>query len=272
MRCCILLALLLVTLNIRAEEIPKRIISLSPRITKSLYLLGVDERIVANTVYCVTPDEARKKEKIGTVVRMDIEKTISLSPDIVLATSLSNPEQVKRLRDLGIKVVQFPSPRSLDELLGEFLALGRIVGREEEAGRIIRDVLVGLDVIKGEVMGLPRRKVVVQVGTRPLYISPKASFVNEIIELSGGINVGPDGDDGRVGYEEVVKQNPEVIIIATMGFVGEEEKRVWKRYPSIEAVRGERIYIIDSERLCSLTPPDFLEAVKTLKDLLHPEL
>jgi iron complex transport system substrate-binding protein len=264
--------LMLATLDVEAEEPPKRIVSLSPRITENLYLLGVGERIVGNTIHCDLPPPARKKEKVGTLLRMNLEKVISLSPDIVFAIPLSNPEQVQKLKALGLRVIQFPTPKSFEELLEEFLKLGRIVGKEKRAEEIVRDVLRELRALREKLKGVPKKRVIIQVGKSPLYISPKDSFVSDVIEYAGGINVGPDGKRGRVGYEEVIKKNPDIIIIATMGLVGEEEKKIWEKFQEIEAVRQGRIYIIDSDILCSPTPMGFIEAVKILKDLLHPKI
>ena len=74
---------------------PKRIISLGPSLTKELYLLGVEDRLIGCTVYA--PECAKDKEKVGTVIDINLEKIIKLKPDLVLATSLTNPKRVEKL-------------------------------------------------------------------------------------------------------------------------------------------------------------------------------
>lgn len=116
---------------------PQRIISLGPVLTEELYLLGVEDRLVANTIYCENPPDAKKKEKIGTVIEVDLEKIISLKPDLVLATPLSNPKQVEKIKNLGIKVVNFSAPGTFQQICNQFLELGDIVGKEEKANEIV---------------------------------------------------------------------------------------------------------------------------------------
>ena len=67
---------------------PERIISLGPAVTEKLYLLEAGDGLIANTLYCQRPHEAKNKEKIGTVTKADMEKVVALKPDLALATSL----------------------------------------------------------------------------------------------------------------------------------------------------------------------------------------
>ena len=79
---------------------PRRIISLIPSVTRSLYLLGLQDEIAAVTIFC--PPEAKDKEKIGTILEPDIEKIVSLKPDIVIASKEGNRQvTVEKLRSIG---------------------------------------------------------------------------------------------------------------------------------------------------------------------------
>ncbi|HIC90836.1 MAG TPA: ABC transporter substrate-binding protein, partial [Syntrophaceae bacterium] len=122
---------------LKPSNTPQRIVSLGPSLTEELYLLGVEDKIVGVTVYCNRPKEAQDKEKVGTVIKVDVERIISLKPDLLLATTLSDPAQMKKIRSLGIKVVTFPSCRNFSEICEQFLKLGKITGREEKAREII---------------------------------------------------------------------------------------------------------------------------------------
>lgn len=119
------------------EKYPSRIISLAPSITESLYLLGEGERIIAVTTYCLRPIEAKKKERIGSVRESNIERIISLRPDLVIATFLTNPRTVEKLRKIGIKVVVFTEPKNYVELCEQFTELAVLVGKEGAAARVI---------------------------------------------------------------------------------------------------------------------------------------
>lgn len=268
-----LLFYLLVWHNIGyASDYPKRIVSLGPSITEGLYLLGAGDRIVGVTTYCIKPPQATKKEKIGSVTEVDVEKIANLKPDLVIATSLTSQKAKEKLKDLGIKVVDFSLPRNFSDLCEKFLMLGRIVGKGSEAEDIVRKANREIDTIRNRLKGLPKPKVFIQVGARPLFTMTKDSFVNDFIELAGGINIAGEARGGLYSREKVIEQNPDVIIIMTMGIVGEEEKRIWQRYRTLKAVRDNRIYIMNSYKIGSPTPVTFVETLKEMAGSLHPEV
>lgn len=251
------------------DKFPQRIISLGPSITEELYLLGVGNKIVGVTTYCQRPPQAQEIEKIGTVIEVNLEKVISLQPDLVLATSLTNLKAKEKLKNLRIRVITFPSAKNFSEICEQFLELGKIVGREKEAEEIVYRSKKTVSAIKQKVKGLPKPKVLVQVGAKPLWVAPKESFINDLIEIAGGINIGPSGENGLLSREEVLKQNPDIIIITTMGIVGKEEINIWQKYNTISAVRNNKIYIVDSKKFCTPTPISFIESLEEMFNILH---
>ncbi len=251
---------------------PKRIISLGTHLTEQLYLLKSEDRLTANTIYCQNPPEAKNKEKIGTVTTFNIEKIIKLQPDLILATSLSNRQQIEKLKKLGFNVVIFPQAESFDKICEQFLELAKIVGKEKMAQDIVSCSKKRVAHIKNATQNLPKPKVFVQLGTKPLFTVSKDSFIRDFIEFAGGINIAKDIEIGYYSYEKVVESNPDIILIASMGITGEKEKKNWQRYKSINAVRNQKIYVIDSYKICSPTPITFTETLKEISEIFHPEL
>ncbi len=251
---------------------PQRIISLCPSITEQLFLLGGGDKLVGVTTYCNRPEEAQKIEKIGNIIEVNIEKIISLHPDLIIATSLINPKAKEKLKRLGIKVITFPAPKSFNEICNQFVELGRIVGKEKKALELVHKAKKDVSSIQNKVKNLPKTKVLVQIGTKPLWVAPKDSFIDDFIKFAGGINIGPNNEMGIYSREEVLKQNPDVIIIATMGIAGEEEKKIWQNYKTINAIRKNRIYIVDSNKLCSPTPVSFVKTLEEIFHILHPNI
>ncbi len=253
----------------------QRIVSLGPINTENVYLLNAQDRLIANTIYCVNPPEAKEKDKIGTLLQANIEKIVSLKPDLVLATSLTRPRQVAKLKRLGINVVQFTQPANFDEISEQFIKLGQLIGREERAQRIVDKARRAIDTIRQKTAGRSKKKVFLQVGTRPLFSSVEDSFTNEFITLGGGKNIAKGSLQGVYSREKVIAQNPDLIIIAIMGtegIAGEKEQQKWMRYPSISAVKNNNIHIVDPNLVCSPTPLTFVEALRTITSLIHPEV
>lgn len=261
--------LIIVSLSNISATYPQKIISLGPSITEQLYLLGVEDRLVGCTVYCKRPKEAETKEKIARVIEVNLEKVIMLEPDLVLATSLADRKAIEKMRSLGIEVVSFSRPKNFNEICKQFLELAKIVGRKKRAEEIIGVVKDKVALIKERVRDLKKPKVFIQVGANPLFTETGDSFVNDFIEFAGGINIARDARTGLYSREEVLRKDPDVIIIVTMGIVGEKERKIWKGYRALKAVTENRIYIIDSYKLCSPTPVSSGEIIEELASLLH---
>ncbi|MBN1363263.1 MAG: ABC transporter substrate-binding protein [Syntrophaceae bacterium] len=248
----------------------QRIISLSPSVTEEMYILGVEDKLVGCTVYCQKPPEAEKKEKVGTVMEVNLEKVVSLRPELVLTTSLVKRETKEKLKNLGIKVITFPAAKTFEQMCEQLLELGRIVGKEERAKELIVEAKDKTDAIRRKVRGLPKPKVFAQIGAKPLFAATKDYFVNDFIEFAGGTNIARDLNSGLYSREKVLEANPDVILIVTMGIVGEQEKKIWEKYDVIKAVRTKRIYILDSNELCSPTPVSFADTLEKVVEILHP--
>jgi len=250
----------------------ERIVSLGPSMTEELYLLGKGDAIVGNTTYCVNPPPARLKDKVGNITDIDIEKIISLKPDLVLATPLVNPKMVRKLGDLGIKVEVLDVPKDFESLCIQFMELGKSVGKEKEAQEIIISARAKAEAIKKRSSLFSRPKVFIQIGTNPVFTANKDYFINDFVDLAGGDNIAADARAGAYSREEVLKRDPDVIIIADMGIASGEEKKAWEKFRTMSAVKDDRIYIIDARKVCSPTPVTFVKTLREIALLLHPEM
>jgi iron complex transport system substrate-binding protein len=250
-------------------HLPRRIVSLIPTVTEELYLLGAGDSIVGVTVYCQRPPEAQTKEKVGTVIDVNIEKIVELRPNLVIASPLTDHKQIRKLRNLDIEVKIFPEARDFDGLCKNFVTLARLLGREQKAEEIIDKARSELGAIKNAIARFAKSRVFVQIGANPLFTAKRGSFINDLIECASGINIGRDAKTGIYSREEVIKRNPDIILIVTMGIVGEKEKEVWLRYKTVTAAKNRSIFTVDSYSVCSPTPLSFVETVKEFVRIFH---
>ncbi|MDO9465166.1 MAG: helical backbone metal receptor [bacterium] len=248
---------------------PQRIISLVPVLTEELYLLGVENRLIANTSYCKRPPAAEKKEKIGSGMKISVEKILYLEPDLILAKWYSNQKQIEKLRNLGMEVKIFPDVKNFSGICEELIELSKTIGSEDKSKQIVRRAKNKVSSIQRKIKDLSKPKVLVQIGAKPLWVATKDSFINDFIKLAGGINIGPSGKSGLYSREKVLEQNPDVIIIVTMGIVGEQEKETWQKYKTLNAAKNNRIHIVDSYKVCSPTPVSFVEVLEEIVEILH---
>jgi len=253
----------------------QRIVSLGPLNTENLYLLGAGERVVGDTSYCVRPEAAKHKPKIGSVMQVSIEKIISLHPDLVLATALTRPEQIKQLEKMGVRIVRFKQPASFAEICEQFIELGQLLGLEERARHIVNQAREEVASLQQKLAPLPKKKVFLQVGSRPLFASVTSSFTHDFIALGGGLNIAGTQRTGTMQVEKVIAENPEVIIIAIMGSeagIAAEEKRNWQRMPILKAAQTGSIHTIDPNLVCSPSPATFVQTLRIIAGLIHPEI
>jgi iron complex transport system substrate-binding protein len=252
---------------------PQRIVSLGPMNTENVFLLGAGERLVGTTSYCVRPTAAKEKTKIGSVMQFSVEKILSLHPDLILATGLTSPPQIEKLRKLGMKVVQFRQPASFAEICNQFLEIGKLLGVEQRAEEIVRQAESKVTAITAQTASLPRRNVFLQIGATPLFGAAKDSFTQDYIALSGGINVLEDQTSGATSFEKVLERNPDVILIAMMGSetgIARQEKEKWQRFPFVSAVQNKQVHVISPDLVCSPSPATFANTLSIIAKLINP--
>ena len=237
-----------------------RIVSLTPSITKQLYLLGVEDLVVGHTSYC--PSEGLKNsELVASAMEVNVEKIATLHPDIVLVTTLVKSKIVDKLKMLGINVQYLPSPKSFNEICNQFIELGAAVERKSKAISIVKAQEEKLDSLQNTIPPGKKLKYFIEIGAKPLYAATPESFMHDYIRYANGINIAEGLKSGTMSRESVIVKNPDVIVIVTMGIVGKEEKEIWQDYPNLNASKNGRIFVIDSDLASSPTPITFTNVV-----------
>lgn len=250
----------------------KRVVSLAPSLTSSLYQLEAGSLLVGCTSYCL--DAVHDQiPVVASAIDVNIEKVILARPDLVVATTITKPEIIEKLKSLGLKVVVFPKVTSFESICSQFLELGRLVGKTREGENAIARYKTQVDEILSSVR-YPKgqQKMIIQIGANPLFVVTPRSFMDDYISLSGCVNVMKEGMNGAVSRESVLIRNPDVIFIVTMGMVGDEEKRVWEGFQEMKAASLRKIFIIDSNKACLPTPKTFVETLREIVTLLNQRI
>jgi iron complex transport system substrate-binding protein len=268
------LILVLFAAAANAMEGPKRIISLAPSITESLYQLGMEDNLIGVTTYCDYPPRAKEKPKIGTLINPNIEKIVSLSPDLILTIKDVNRLQtMEKLKNLGLNVFCFQECASFNDITKNFLELSTFVNKEPLAEEIIKKAKERLQNIAQTKKINDPTTVFWQVNAKPLVTVGKNTFTNNMIELCGGTNIFKDITTKypRINCEEILLRNPEVIILVTMGDVTEAQRAFWQKFNKIDAVRDNRIYVVDANLVCRPTVSSFLAGIEKITNILNNE-
>lgn len=261
--------------KVNIQQFPRRIISLAPGITETLYALNLDDNIAGVTTFCDWPADARKKPQIGGFTNPSIETIVSLKPDLILATADGNrKDTVRQLERIGLPVYVI-NPSNTDGILKSILHIGKISNREKEAIALVRKMQKRLNNIAEQTKHKSKPRVFFQIGLEPIITAGSGTLINEAIERAGGINVA--GLDTarypRYSAEGIVAGAPDIILFAPMA--GDKEfvavKRFWKKLGAIPAVKNDKFYHIDTD-LISRASPRIVDAIEIMALLFHPEI
>ena len=260
--------------SVQIPSYPRRIVSLAPSITETLFALGLDREIVGVTDFCNYPEAALSKPKVGSFISLSAEKIVSLNPDLILATADGNrKESVEQLVRLGLPVYTV-SPSNLNQTLRMISTIGRMTGREKESHALVRKLQQRIRHVTTATEHLPRPKVFFQVGIDSLITVGRDTFLNELITLAGGVNI--SGEETvrypRYSIERILTAAPDVVIVTSMKGEGsfEQVKKNWSRWSSLPAVRTGRIYLMETD-LVFRPSPRIVDGLEELTRLIHPE-
>jgi iron complex transport system substrate-binding protein len=252
---------------------PQRLISVAPSVTEVLFALGLGEKVVGVSTYCNYPPEALKKEKVGGYITPSLEKIVALRPDLVIGTADGNLKSfVNKLSGLGVPVY-ISNPRSVSEVLTSIRRIGEVTFSQPAAQRVVDSMKGKMETVREKVQGRPRSRVLHVLAYDPLISSGKGTFVDDLIRFAGGVNIaeGAEGKHPRYSMEEVIAQDPEVIILSSMKSKDPlaDQRQWWERWKEISAVRSGRIYVIDSDLI--LRPsPRIVEGLEEVARAIHP--
>jgi iron complex transport system substrate-binding protein len=250
-------------------------VSLAPSITEIIFALGQENRLKGVTTYSNYPPAALTLPKVGTYIRLDLERILALEPDLCIAVKDGNPKAaVDRLSALSIPVYAV-NPIDIETVTEAVIHIGGLLNAEETAGRLAEQMRARVQRVKSQVANSAHRpRVFFQIGVSPIVSIGTDTFINELILLAGGENVAAGSATyPRFSLEQVMGLVPEVIIITSMtrGVSFEQVKEQWHRWPKIPAVQNDRIHIVDSD-LFDRPSPRLVEALELLVNLIHPEI
>lgn len=258
----------------RSVQLPRsveRIVSIGASNTEFLFALGAGDRVVGVDDFSDEPPAALAKEKVGGV-KVNLEKVTSLRPDLVITVKFSDGT-VERLAAGGAAVLVV-DPQGLGDVARSAVLIGQAVGADGK--KLADDIARRLQSVKERAAAVSARpRVFHEVDAtdpaKPFTVGP-GSFVHDLIELAGGVNVAARAPSPypQLSAEELVRADPEVIVLADADY-GVTPEQVASRpgWSGIAAVRTKRVYGM-SANLVSRPGPRVAEAAEAYAKLLHP--
>jgi len=261
--------------QVNIPSCPERIVSLAPNITETLFALGLDKEIVGVTMFSNYPEAAGSKPKVGSFINISLEKVVSLSPDLIIATANGNKkESVRQMERVGLPVFVI-NPENFEEIFETVLNIGRITGRKNEANILVGNLQKRIKTIVSLTKNLKKPRVFFQIGINPIVTVGRSTLHNKLIELAGGVNV--FGDVAikypRCSMEDIIAGKPDIIIVSSMKRGGDflRIRNKWKKWENIPAVKYDRIYIVESD-LIDHSSPRIVDGLEEMARIIHPEI
>ncbi len=229
---------------------PRRVIALTPSLVETLFALGLGNRVVGVGDYVFWPSEAARKPKIGGLFNPNLERIVSLKPDLAVLLP-SERDLAIRLNPLGVDVLVVPD-ETLAEVEGSYLTIARRCGVPEAGERLAAQWRTDL---APQPLPGPPLKVMISVGRSAgqlgeVTAAGRRTFYDELLTRLGAVNVFADAPTRypQVGLEEIVARKPDLILELRPDPLTPERKAAvvqdWSALPQIPAVRNGRVKVI----------------------------
>lgn len=257
----------------------RRIVSLAPSVTETLFAIGAGGQVVGRTDYCNYPEEVLSLPSIGgfSAESISVETILSLEPDLVIGGSTYQAQVIEALQDAGIQAF-VSQPANLTEIEEAVSLFGGITDHADEAAAVVEDMQARIEAVTQAVASVPadqRPTVFYEVWHEPLMSANGKTFIGELIEAAGGVNIFADLPDEypTVSVEQIVEVDPQFIIgpsshgdQMTAEVIGAR-----KGWGSLSAVQNKAIYIVDGD-IVSRASPRIVIALEEFAKILHPDL
>jgi iron complex transport system substrate-binding protein len=278
--CCVIVVIVVsgAVWPLETQAPPQRIVSLVPAVTEMLFAIGAGPRVIAVSSYDREPPEVEALPRVGALLDPDVERILSLRPDLVVLYG-SQDDLRTQMGRAGIPVFDYRHG-SLVHVTGTIRALGARTGHADGAEAVAAAIEVRIAAVMKHAAGQARPRTLLVFGRergalRNVYVSGGRGFLHDALEAAGGLNVFADVDREAVQAttEQILARAPEVIIELRSADAFTEAERAaeiasWRRLASVPAVRAQRIHLLTGGGL-TVPGPRIADTVERLADALH---
>ena len=289
----------------------KRIVSFLPSATELLYEFGVQDDLYGVTHECKYPEGANSKPRVINSV-INSEELSSKEIDTVTCQLLNEGKNIFTLNENNLKnanpdliisqetcevcaaytnqvnkamqilqkkpMIFSMDPHTMDEIIKSVLKLGKIIDKEEKAKEISTSLLKRIENVRKN-QNNKKIKVLAIEWIEPFFTA--GHWVPEMIEIAGGVNmISKTGEHSRrLGMNEVIKSNPDIIIMMPCGFDTQRTIKEYgkflknkKEWENLEAVKKNQIFAVDANSYFSKPSIRTIEGIEILAKIIQPEI
>lgn len=256
-----------------------KIIVLAPSVLEIINGLGAMELVVEVDNWSVMMAEplAEGFEGVGDDQGLNIERIAELDPDILITITGGPEDDYQKVRELGIEIYRVIDVKGIEGVYDEIANISKIIGFEDKGKELVSELKKGVDEIYNQIKDLSDEQkpgVFYEVWNDPLMSAGADTFINDLIEKSGGVNI--VAEDNLTGWpeyslEKLIEKNPD-IIIAPMSLASDPTVIIDdERFSSIDAVTSGKVYVVPDNPI-SRPNQNLIKALQMLSKAIHPEI
>lgn len=256
--------------QVTIEKTPERVVCYSPELTEILYALDLGDSLIGRSTYCDYPQEAQSVPEMGDMFNLNVETLVDENPDLVLVSSMNDEASIATLIENGITVLALDADTTVEGVYSYIEAVGDVFGVPDQAQALCDEIKEQIQAVENRIAGQdkPTAYFVVSYGE---YDSTATgdTFLGDIMELAGSINVAAEGKDWMFTTEQLVEADPDILIC---GSSGDAKAGIMEAagYKDLRAVVDGNLYEVD-ENIFFRQGPRIGQAVEILAEIFHPE-
>jgi iron complex transport system substrate-binding protein len=238
--------------TVRLAQPARRIVSLAPHITETLFAAGAGERVVGVVEYSNYPEAAKRLPRVGSYAQLDLEAIARLKPDLAVGWADGNSAaHIEKLRALGIPVY-LSEPGRIDDVAVSLERYGELAGTQPVARAAAESFRNRLRELRAQYGARPKVRTFYEIWKQPLMTVGGAQIISDVIRLCGGENVFADLKllAPTVTIESVLAADPEAIVASGMDEARPEWLDDWRQWKGMTAVKRGNLFFV---------PPDIIQ-------------
>lgn len=259
--------------TVKIEKEPEKVVSLSPANTEILFALGVGDKVVGRTDYCNYPEETVAVGSVGDYNNPNVEKIISMAPDIVLAGDLISTDVRSQIEATGAKVLVY-TPMSVDAVETAIINTGKIINANDNAKDLTENMSKKYEEIKEKTTKAdPRKSVFIDIGS--YYSAGDDSLLGNMLKDINAENIASDAGTAwpQLSVEQIIAKNPDVYVSF---FTKPEEIKKVSGVDQVNAVKNDEIIYYEmlepESDLIQRPGPRIVDGMEILATAIYPNL
>ncbi|GKV66996.1 MULTISPECIES: helical backbone metal receptor [unclassified Sporosarcina] len=222
---------------------PKRIVTLCPGITETLFALGLEEEIAGRTRYCIYPEAAKKVHAVAGTKDLNLEKIHAVKPDLIIMEKEENTkEMVETLSEFY--PVYVAEVQTIDDAFRMITDMGTLTDRQQQADLLAADINQAF----AELPALPAARVAYVIWKKPYMVAGRSTYINTLLQRIGFITPFAESADRypAVTEEQFKEAKLDLVLLASepYPFKEKQQRQFQDMLPdsSIQLIDGEMFW------------------------------